>query len=61
MTAVTAQSHAWMIVVMISGLANSYQLLVRIKWTVGSTLTLHTKPLNLVASSFLRRRQWCGN
>jgi len=38
MTSVTAQYHAWMMVVMVSGLATSYQLLVCIKWTAGYTL-----------------------
>jgi len=35
MTSITAQSHAWMMVVMVSGLAtaSSYQLLVCIKST----------------------------
>jgi len=31
MTSVKAQSHAWMIVVIVSGMASSYQLLVCIK------------------------------
>jgi len=35
LTSVTAQSHAWMMVVIVSGLASSYQLLVCIKLTVG--------------------------
>jgi len=32
MTAVKAHSHAWMMVVMVSGMASSYQLLVRINF-----------------------------
>jgi len=35
MTSETAQSHAWMVVVMVSGLASSWQLLVCINWTAG--------------------------
>ena len=46
MTSVTAQSHAWMMVVMVSGLASSYQLFVY-KKAVGETLALNTEPLNL--------------
>jgi len=35
LTSVTAHSHAWMMVAIVSGLASSWQLLVYIKLTVG--------------------------